>query len=87
MKKSVMRVLLVATALTALPAVAMAQETPQAGSEQDAPQQGFGDIVVSAQRIDQRLQDVPVSVTAITAEEIETRQVLSPTDIAASPPT
>jgi len=81
MKKSVMRVLLVATALTTLPAISMAQQAPQAGSEHDAPQQGFGDIVVSAQRIDQRLQDVPVSVTAITAEEIETRQVLSPTDI------
>jgi iron complex outermembrane receptor protein len=81
MKKSVMRVLLVATALTTLPAVSMAQQAPQTGPDHDAPQQGFGDIVVSAQRIDQRLQDVPVSVTAITAEEIETRQVLSPTDI------
>ncbi|KMS56470.1 TonB-denpendent receptor [Novosphingobium barchaimii LL02] len=78
MNKSVMRTLLVATAISALPTMTMAQE---AAPEADAPQSGFGDIVVSAQRIEQRLQDVPISVTAITAAEIETRQVLAPTDI------
>lgn len=79
MKKSVMRMLLVATALSAFPAVSNASE---AAPEQDAPNDGFGDIVVSAQRTEQRLQDVPVSVTAITADEIQTRQVLVATDVA-----
>ncbi|MBS7669050.1 TonB-dependent receptor [Croceicoccus gelatinilyticus] len=55
---------------------------PLTAHAQDDDDYGFDEIVVSAQRTDQRLQDVPVSVTAITSEEIETRQILSPTDIA-----
>jgi len=69
--------LLLATAMACVPAMAYAQD---AGVETDA--SGFGDIIVSAQRTDQRLQDVPISVTAITADEIQTRQVLAATDVA-----
>lgn len=72
-----MRELLAATAIVAAPGVALAQSTAPAEQEQ-----GFEDIIVTAQRTDQKLQDVPVSVTAITAEQIETRQILAPTDIA-----
>lgn len=71
------RGLLLATCLGAFPALAWAQDTTD-----EAIGSAFGDIIVSAQRTDQRLQDVPVSVTAITADEIQTRQVLTPTDIA-----
>lgn len=69
--------LLCATALCALPGVAFAQDA-------QGPDQGsaFGDIIVTSQRTEQRLQDVPISVTAITAEEIQTRQILAPTDVA-----
>jgi len=42
---------------------------------------GFEEVVVTAQRVEQRLLDVPVSVTAITSEEIQTRQILAPVDI------
>jgi len=78
MKKSATRGLLLATAFAAFPMMA-----PVAAHAQDKPEteSSFGDIVVSAQRVEQRLQDVPISVTAITAEEIQTRQVLSATDI------
>lgn len=71
--------LLAATALAALPGAALAQENPAETAETDSV---FGDIVVTSQRTEQRLQDVPLSVTAITASEIATRQVLTPTDIA-----
>ncbi|MDR7101731.1 TonB-dependent receptor [Croceicoccus sp. BE223] len=68
------RSLLLACTIAVMPATAFAQD----GGEEEY---GFGDIVVTAQRTDQRLQDVPVSVTAITAEEIETRQITAPLDI------
>jgi iron complex outermembrane recepter protein len=56
-------------ALGALPAAA--QETPS----RDEPQAGtLDDIVVTARRRDERLQDVPVAVTALTAETLENLQ-------------
>lgn len=79
MQRSHFSVLLAATALAGLPQAALAQDASAASSETDSV---FGDIVVTSQRIEQRLQDVPVSVTAITADEIRTRQVLNPTDVA-----
>ncbi|KQM19126.1 TonB-dependent receptor [Novosphingobium sp. Leaf2] len=62
-------------------AVSANAQTVPAAQQSETSEGAFGDIVVSAQRTDQRLQDVPISVTAITADEIETRQVLSATDI------
>lgn len=69
--------LLITTCLGCLPVVAHAQDG-SVGTNDSA----FGDIVVTSQRTEQRLQDVPVSVTAITADEIQTRQVLTPIDVA-----
>jgi iron complex outermembrane receptor protein len=41
--------------------------------------QGYaGDIVVTAQRQSQRLQDVPIAVTAFTAENLERQQIVNP---------
>ena len=40
---------------------------------------GFGqDIVVTAQRQSQRLQDVPIAVSAFTAENLERQQIVNP---------
>lgn len=50
---------LAGAAVAALPATAAAQN---AGDDTD------GDIIVTAQRQEQRLQDVPVSVTAFGAD-------------------
>lgn len=48
---------------------AFAQESTEAAKiDQGA---GIGDIIVTARRREERLQDVPVSVTAITAEQIQ----------------
>lgn len=70
------RAILLATTIATMPQMAMAQQGV------DDTDSRFSEIVVSAQRTDQRLQDVPVSVTAITAEEIEVRQISSPADVA-----
>ncbi|MGF7150426.1 iron complex outermembrane receptor protein [Sphingomonas zeicaulis] len=50
---------------------------------QDAPPRGDGleDIVVTAQRSDQRLQDVPVAVSAVSSETIERLAVTGPQDL------
>ncbi|PXA99300.1 TonB-dependent siderophore receptor [Nostoc sp. 3335mG] len=50
---------------------------------QDAPPEaeGLEEIVVTAQRSDQRLQDVPVAVSAVSAETIERLAVTSPQDL------
>ena len=60
------------------PAVANATAEEQ---EKAKPQEG-GEIVVTARRRDERLIDVPVAVTAISGEALETRGAIDITDVA-----
>jgi len=53
--------------------------TSQAPGEPDTA--ALGDIVVTAQRREQNLQDIPVAVTAITADQLEARGVGTVTDV------
>ena len=46
--------------------------------DQPAAQTGVGDIVITAQRQSQRLQDVPIAVSAFTAENLEKQQIVNP---------
>jgi iron complex outermembrane receptor protein len=74
-------------ALAASPA--MAQETPDATPSADAAQpeaaaaaqsdepESANEVLVTAQRRSQRLQDVPIAVTAITAEQSEAQGITS----------
>lgn len=62
-----------------LAATAQAQETPAAGQVQD--QGALGDIVVTARRSAETLQDVPVAVTALSGDFIERQNISDPTDI------
>ncbi|MEK6540900.1 MAG: TonB-dependent receptor [Pseudomonadota bacterium] len=55
---------------------AWSQETPQA--EEDT---GSNDIIVTAQRSSQRLQDVPIAVSAFSAESLEAQQIENPSDL------
>ncbi|WP_404477537.1 TonB-dependent receptor [Novosphingobium sp. BL-52-GroH] len=71
------RALMIGPALT-WPAIALAQQAaaptpPAAAKVEDT--QGLEDIVVTAQRRAERLQDVPVSVTAFGTAELEKRQI------------
>ena len=45
-----------------------------------------GDIIITAQRQSQRLQDVPIAVSAFTAENLEKQQIVNPTALQQSLP-
>ncbi|WP_285017317.1 TonB-dependent receptor [Novosphingobium sp. fls2-241-R2A-195] len=85
-------VLLVSTALTMVASPAMAQDTsaeaPAAAPQDDAAQQkgGLNEIIVTARKRQESVQDVPVAVTAISAEQIATRDVTSVEKITAIAP-
>ena len=88
------RTLLLASMLPAIcvPAAAFAQVSTQADAAQtpadDSAQQNSGvqDIVVTAQRREQNLQDVPIAVTAITSDAIAGNRILNVSDLSAIAP-
>src|SRR5258708_3270955 len=70
-------------------APAMAQTTPQDAQSVPAPDAGAtqeGDIVVTAQRQSERLQDVPIAVSAFTAAALERQQIVNPSSLQQSLP-
>lgn len=71
-KKRHLKLALLAS-FAALPTMAAAQS-----AEADAP--ALGDIVVTAQKREQKLQDVPIQVTAIGAKTIETAGIKTTSD-------
>ncbi|HEX8057507.1 MAG TPA: TonB-dependent receptor [Novosphingobium sp.] len=76
MKSSKRIALSVGTALIALiPAVAQAQDAPDGA-----------DIIVTARRTEERLQDVPISITVFNQQQIAERNVVSANDLAAYTP-
>jgi len=64
---------------------AQAQNRPAPAEEDQA--SALGDIVVVARRSEERLQDVPLSVTGISAEELESRTITTGTDLQKLVPT
>jgi iron complex outermembrane receptor protein len=88
MRKSLLA-LTTALSLT-LPAVAFAQAAPDAApvaAEPAAAEPASGDdIVVTARQREERLQDVPIAVTAVSGDFIKSQQLTSVKDIAAYAP-
>lgn len=79
--------LLIGASLSALaPHVAAAQTTPNdtadraTGTSPDDNRDRENEVVVTAQRREQRLLDVPISITAVSADEIAARNVSRLTD-------
>lgn len=70
-------VLLSTTMVSGFPFQAIAQETAPA-EEADT---GIADIVVTAQKRSQNLQDVPVAVSALAGEELQSRGVSETSDL------
>lgn len=67
---------------TASPTTVTAPATPQSTAGVSAADDaGLSEIVITAQRREQNLQDVPVAVTAITADQLEARGIAAVTDI------
>lgn len=70
-----------AAAFTAVPA--MAQDAPQ---DQASDETANGDIIVTAQKREQALQDVPLAISAIGAERIDQMQVNDTRDLSGLAP-
>lgn len=71
-------VLLGTVALAAVPAMAQSSEGANSG--------GLGEIVVTASKRSENLQDVPISISAIGAEQLASRGVTASADLAAVVP-
>jgi outer membrane receptor protein involved in Fe transport len=81
--------LLGATALALLAAApASAQDTaaPPQGAAAAATDQGIGDIIVTAQRQSEALQNVPIAVSAFTSDNLRQQQINSTSDLQLSLP-
>lgn len=65
------RLLLGSAALSTMAILAPAAQAQEA----PPPSEGFDEIVITAQKREQRLQDVPVAVTAVTAETLDQRGI------------
>ncbi len=78
----VLKAALTGGAICGLASGAAAQETAQR-TQQDP---GLGEIIVTAQFREQALQDVPIAITAVTAEELEQRSLKTVVDLAESVP-
>lgn len=76
--------LVLAMASTAmLPSIALAQSEQSAGAEpQGADQQLASEIIVTAQRRNERLTDVPISVTALSSDDLTQGGVRATGDLA-----
>ncbi|MBW8752999.1 MAG: TonB-dependent receptor [Sphingomonadales bacterium] len=71
--------MLAATALAAvLASPALAQQAPANNAS--------GDIIVTARRYEERLQDVPISVTVYNQEQLANRNIVTPADLATYTP-
>ena len=81
--------LLAACALLALPGVAFAQTVPATGPATAAAADSspeLDDIVVTAQKREQRLQDVPAAVSAIGGADLQARGVTETSDLMGTVP-
>src|SRR3546814_14559670 len=60
-----------------LPAVAHAQASPAAAEATEKAQRGIEDIVVTAQKRSENVQDIPLAITAVSGDMLQDRQVTS----------
>src|SRR3546814_17347621 len=68
--------------------LAVAVATPAFAQDEGAPQRDAfgGEIVVTAQRQSDRLQDVPIAVSAFSPEALEAQQTNTPSHVQPTPP-
>ena len=73
-------------ATTAGMAVFASQAQAQTTTETDDDSNRLGEIVVTAQKREQSLQDVPIAVTAVTAESLQANRIFSVNDLSGLAP-
>ena len=78
--------LLAGSVLGGVNAPAFAQTAPATSAAEPAAQDELQDIVVTAQRREERLQDVPIAVSAISGADLEGRQIGDVNALAANVP-
>jgi iron complex outermembrane receptor protein len=76
MNRALTKFVFAATTALTLTTPAMAQEAQGAASNTS------GDIIVTARRTEERLQDVPISMTVFNQEQIANRNIVDGTDLA-----
>ncbi|HVR90670.1 MAG TPA: TonB-dependent receptor [Novosphingobium sp.] len=69
MRRAAFTALLLSTALGAVPA--LAQDAAQAPQADDTATGGYGDIVVTAQKREESLQNVPISIQALGTQKLD----------------
>ena len=74
------------SAQTTAPTNGPGQEATEADTSTPQESTGLADIVITAQRQSQRLQDVPIAVSAFTAENLEKQQIVNPAALQQSLP-
>jgi outer membrane receptor protein involved in Fe transport len=68
-------------ALIGTSVLAMAVATPAHAQSGGSSSDPYGEIVVTAQRQSERLQDVPIAVSAFSSEALEAQQIKTPSDL------
>lgn len=69
-------------AVFALATPAFAQDAAPAGDQDGASDGGgFGEIIVTAQKRAENLQDVPISATVVNADQLASRQIFDPSQL------
>lgn len=83
MKSTILKALIAGTALTSVtPAFAQNAPPPQPPPvAESAPNEGIADIVVTARRDAEKLQDVPVSVQVVTGETLQKQSITQATEL------
>ena len=76
--------LVLCSSVACLSSPGFAQQVETAAAANDA--QGIEDIIVTAQRRETRLQDTPIAITALNAENLSERGVATVNDLAATVP-
>ena len=71
-----------ATTVNATPASPAAEAGPQRNAAIDRGTGEGGDIIVTARRIEERLQDVPISIKVFNQQQISNRNIVAPEDLA-----
>jgi iron complex outermembrane recepter protein len=72
--------------ILAAPAVTHADVADQPRGAAPAQQEDLQDIIVTARRVEERLQDVPISITVFNQQQLSNRNIVNANDLAAYTP-